>query len=163
MSAATTSGTAKVTLPSDTQILIEREFNAPRHLVYTAWTTPEHVRRWWVGERGEATLVEIDLRVGGRWRYVMTSLENREVAFNGEYREVVENERLVYTEVFEDFPDAHAVNTVTFTETGDGRTTVACLVDHNTQEERDMHVNSGMEGGMQEALDALERIAVSLG
>ena len=159
---AATSGTAKVTLPSDTQILIEREFNAPAHLVFTAWTTPEHVRRWWVGERGEATVTEIDLRVGGRWRYVMVAEGGREVAFKGEYREVVENERLVYTEVFEDFPDAYAVNTVTFTEAGDGRTTVATLIDHNTREERDMHVNSGMEGGMQEAMDALERIAVSL-
>ena len=68
MTATTSSGTAKVTLPADDQILITREFNAPRHLVYKAWTTPELVRRWWHAKRGEVTVAEIDLRVGGRWR-----------------------------------------------------------------------------------------------
>ena len=69
----TTSRTAKVTLPTDEQILITREFDAPRHLVYRAWTTPELVRRWWSGKRGEVRVAEIDLRVGGRWRYVMVA------------------------------------------------------------------------------------------
>jgi uncharacterized protein YndB with AHSA1/START domain len=67
------SGTAKVTLPTDTQILITREFEAPKHLVYKAWTTPELIKRWWSGERGTVTSAEVDLRVGGRWRYVMTA------------------------------------------------------------------------------------------
>ena len=69
--AAVSSGTATVTLPTDEQILITREFDAPRHLVYKAWTTPELVKRWWSGRRGAVTLAEIDLRVGGAWRYVM--------------------------------------------------------------------------------------------
>jgi uncharacterized protein YndB with AHSA1/START domain len=81
--AVTSSGTATVTLPSDEEILITREFDAPRHLVYRAWTTPELVRRWWSARRGEATLVEIDLRVGGAWRFVMVA-DGVEVAFHGE-------------------------------------------------------------------------------
>src|ERR1700682_2710405 len=103
------SGTAKVTLPTDTQIMIVREFDAPRHLVYKAWTTPELIKRWWAGDRGEVTLVEVDLRVGGRWRYVMTANGGFEVAFHGEYRDVVPNERVVSTEIFEAMPDIEAV------------------------------------------------------
>ncbi|MBO0772928.1 MAG: SRPBCC domain-containing protein, partial [Actinobacteria bacterium] len=77
---------ATVTLPADDQILISREFDAPRHLVYRAWTTPELVRRWWAGNRGQVTSIEIDLRVGGRWRYAMVADDGSEVAFHGEYR-----------------------------------------------------------------------------
>ena len=100
----TSSGTAKVTLPTDEEILITREFDAPRHLVYKAWTTPELVRRWWPGRRGEMTSAEIDLRVGGTWRYVMIANGGFEVAFHGEYREIVPNERIVNTEVYEGIP-----------------------------------------------------------
>ena len=160
----TSSGTAKVTLPGDKQILITREFDAPKELVYKAWTTPELVRQWWSGERGEMTVCEIDLRVGGGWRYAMVANEGLEVAFHGEYRELVPNERMVSTEAYEGIPDAdeHAsLNTLTLTEV-DGRTTLTVLVEHPTQEGRDMHINSGMEGGMQEAMDRLEQVAVSL-
>jgi uncharacterized protein YndB with AHSA1/START domain len=150
-----------VTLPSDTEILITREFNAPKHLVFEAWTTPEHIRRWWAGLRGDVTLVEVDLRVGGGWRYVMTANEGFEVAFHGEYREIVPNERIVSTEVYEGFPDGEALNTLTFEEV-DGRTTLSILVEHSCKEHRDAHIESGMEGGMQEAMDALEQIAISL-
>jgi len=150
-----------VTLPSDTEIRITREFNAPAHLVYAAWTQPEHIRRWWAGLRGEVTLVEVDLRVGGTWRYVMVASEGFEVAFHGEYREIVANERIVSTEVYEGFPDGEALNTLTFTEV-DGRTTLSILVEHSCREHRDFHIESGMEGGMQEAMDALEQVAISL-
>jgi uncharacterized protein YndB with AHSA1/START domain len=159
--AATSSGTATVTLPTDEQILITREFDAPKHLVYEAWTTPELVERWWSGERGEVTSAEIDLRVGGTWRYVMVADGGFEVAFHGEYREIVPNERIVSTEVYEGVPDAQALNTVTFTEQ-DGRTMLTILVQHTSKEDRDAHINSGMEGGMQEAMDRLERVAASL-
>ncbi len=166
MEAMTISGTAMVTLPTDVQILITREFDAPRHLVWQAWTTPELVRRWWTGQRGAATVAEIDLRVGGKWRYVMETHDGIEVAFHGEYREIVPTERLVSTEVFEGAPvpdpDAEAaLNTLTLTEV-DGRTHLEILVEHRTKEGRDMHVESGMEGGMQEAMDALEEVAISL-
>ena len=84
MMAQKSSGTAVVTLPTDTQILITREFAAPRRLVYKAWTTPELIKRWWSGEQGKVTLAEVDLRVGGRWRYVMEPDDGFEVAFHPE-------------------------------------------------------------------------------
>ena len=164
--AAVTSGTATVTTPSDEEILITREFDAPKHLVYRAWTEPELVKRWWAGKRGEVIHAEIDLRVGGRWRYVMTACEGQEVAFNGEFREIVPSERIVATEVYEGMPaDAAPVEPpltiVTFTET-DGRTTLTQRMQCHTKELRDMILESGMEIGMQESMDALEQVAVSL-
>lgn len=157
----TSSHTAKVTLPTDTQILITREFDAPKHLVYRAWTTPELIMRWWAGERGHVTKAEVDLRVGGRWRYVMVAHGGFEVAFHGDYREIVTNERLVSTDVYEAIPDIEAIDALTLTEE-DGRTTLTILVDHPTKESRDGHVNSGMEVGLQEGMDKLELIARSL-
>ena len=159
--AATSSGTAKVTLPADDQILITREFDAPKHLVYEAFTTPELVKRWWHANRGDMTVAEIDLRVGGTWRYVMVADGGFEVGFHGEYREIVPNERIVSTEVYEGMPDAQAVNTMTLTE-ANGRTTLEILVQHASKEHRDAHIESGMEAGMQDAMDLLEQVAVSL-
>src|SRR5262249_6081287 len=124
---------AIVTLPTDEQILIAREFDAPRELVYKAFTTPELVSRWWHAKRGEVTLVEIDLRVGGKWRYVMAACGGPEVGFHGEYREIVPSERIVSTEMYEGVPegvseeDATTLNTTTFTET-EGRTKLTILV-----------------------------------
>jgi uncharacterized protein YndB with AHSA1/START domain len=161
MATRTSRGTAKVTLPEDEQILITREFDAPRHLVFQAWTTPELVKRWWTAGCGEMTVTEIDLRVGGAWRYAMETEDGTEEAFHGEYLEVVPNERIVSTEVYERVPEAEAVNTVTFTEV-DGRTTVEALVQHASKENRDAHLESGMEDGLQNALDLLEEAAISL-
>jgi uncharacterized protein YndB with AHSA1/START domain len=165
--AATSSGTATVTLPTDEQILITREFDAPKHLVFKAYTTPELVKRWWSGDHGTVTIAEIDLRVGGRWRYVMEAEGGFEVAFHGEFREIVPNERLVTTEVYE-MPGAEPLapadeplNIVTFTEV-DGRTTMEIVVQTTSRELRDQIVGSGMETGMQASMDALERVAVSL-
>ena len=108
------------------------------------------------------TIAEIDLRVGGTWRYVMVANGGFEVAFHGEYREIVPNERIVSTEVYEGMPDAGGAWTpLTFTE-ADGRTTLTLLVQHSTKEHRDAHINSGMEDGMQDAMDLLEQVAVSL-
>jgi uncharacterized protein YndB with AHSA1/START domain len=159
--AVASSGTATVTLPTDEQILITREFDAPKDLVYKAFTTPGLVKRWWTANRGEATVADIDLRVGGTWRYVMVADGGFEVAFHGEYREIVPNERIVSTEVFEGMPDAEAVNTMTLTE-ADGRTTLEILVQHSSKEHRDAHIESGMEAGMQDAMDLLEQVAISL-
>jgi uncharacterized protein YndB with AHSA1/START domain len=161
MMAMTTSRKAVVTLPADTQILIMREFDAPKHLVYQAYTTPELIKRWWSGDRGEVDSAEVDLRVGGTWRYVMTANGGFEVGFHGTFREIVPNERIVFTEVFEGMPDAEAVDTTTFTEAG-GRTTLTILVQHQRKEHRDAHIDSGMEGGMNEAFDHLEHVAQSL-
>jgi uncharacterized protein YndB with AHSA1/START domain len=158
------SGTATVELPTDEQILITREFDAPKHLVFKAYTTPELVKRWWSGQKGEVTIAEIDLRVGGKWRWVMVASEGFEVAFHGEYQEIVPDERLVSTEIYE-IPDQGdsppTINTATFTET-DGRTTLTVLVECPSKELRDTIIDSGMESGMQESYDALERLAASL-
>lgn len=161
MVAMTSSGKAVVTLPADTQILITREFDAPKHLVYKAWTTPALIKRWWSGNHGEVTLVEVDLRVGGRWRYVMVANEGFEVAFHGEYKEIVPDERIVSTEVYEGVPDASSLTTLTLTEK-DGRTTMTLLVEHACREHRDAHIQSGMEAGMQQSMDCLEQVARSL-
>jgi uncharacterized protein YndB with AHSA1/START domain len=155
------SRTAKVTLPADDQIQIARQFDAPKELVYKAWTTPELVERWWHANRGEVKSIEIDLRVGGGWRYVMETPDGLEVGFHGEYRELVPNERIVSTEVYEGFPDGEAVDTLTLTEE-DGRTTMTVLVQHQSKEHRDAHIEAGMEDGMQDALDLLEQVAASL-
>jgi len=159
--AAAASRTVVVTLLADTQIMITRDFDAPRHLVYRAWTEPDLVRRWWAGDRGEVRSIEADVRPGGRYRYVMTANGGFEVAFRGEYSEVIPDERVVSTEIFEGMPDTPAVSTVTFAEAG-GRTRVTILVQHTSREHRDAHVNSGMETGLQEALDHLEQTARSL-
>jgi uncharacterized protein YndB with AHSA1/START domain len=161
MNPMTSSGTAVVTLPTDTQILITREFDAPKDLVWRAWTTPELIKRWWNAKRGEVTVAEVDLRVGGAWRYVMIADGGQEVGFHGEYREVVPAERIVSTEVFEGMPDAESLNTLTLTEQ-DGRTTLTVLVEHRNKEGRDGHIESGMEAGMQDAMDLLEEVAISL-
>jgi uncharacterized protein YndB with AHSA1/START domain len=166
MTAVTSSGKAVVTLPAETQILIVREFEAPKHLVYRAYTEPDLIKQWWSGQRGSVVSAEVDLRVGGNWRYVMTANEGFEVAFHGTYREIVPNERLVTTEVYEGAPveneeEDAALNVVTFEET-DGRTTLTTLVECHTREVRDIIIESGMEGGMQEAMDRLEQVAISL-
>jgi uncharacterized protein YndB with AHSA1/START domain len=157
----TSSRSAQVTLPADNQIQIVREFDAPAELVYRAWTTPELVQRWFGANRAEVISAEIDLRVGGTWRYVSRLPDGNEFAFHGEYRELVPYTRIVSTEVFEPMPDAEAVDTLTFDER-DGRTTVTLLVEHRTKEHRDAHVESGMEDGLQDALDLLEGVAQSL-
>jgi uncharacterized protein YndB with AHSA1/START domain len=163
MMAVASKGTAVVTLPTDTQILITRDFDAPRHLVYQAWTKPELIRRWWSARRGAVTVADVDLRVGGKWRWVMVTDDGFEVAFHGEYRELAPNERIVCTEVYEGYPepDAEALNTMTFTAR-DGRTTLSILVQHKSQEHRDAHINSGMEAGMQDAMDLLEEAVIAL-
>jgi uncharacterized protein YndB with AHSA1/START domain len=161
----TSSRPATVTLPTDEEILITREFNAPRHLVYKAWTTPELVRRWWAGRRGEMKIVDIDLRVGGIWRYVMIAHGEHEVAFHGEYREIVPDGRIVTTEVYEGAPPPpegeDVLNVITFTEV-DGRTLVELLVKTPSREVRDIIVNSGMELGLQEQMEILDELLASM-
>jgi uncharacterized protein YndB with AHSA1/START domain len=161
MVTATSSRTAVVTLPTDTQIKIVREFNAARHLVFKAWTTPELIKRWWHANRGQATLAEVDLRVGGKWRWVMVTPDGLEVAFHGEYRELIPNELVMYTEVFESAPEGEALNTLTLTENA-GRTTATMLMQLKSREDRDAVLATGMEYGLQDALDLLEQVAASL-
>lgn len=158
---------ATLTLPTDEQILITREFDAPRHLVYRALTEPELIKRWWHAKRGRVTVAEIDLRIGGAWRYVMVADDGMEVGFHGTYREIVPNERIVTTEVYEGLPDgvseedAATVNTASLS--GDAeRTTLTLLIQATSKVSRDAIIDSGMELGLQDALDLLEETADSL-
>jgi uncharacterized protein YndB with AHSA1/START domain len=148
-------GTAVVTLPSDTEIEITRRFDAPAKLVFEAMAIPELVKRWWGYEGFEWVTCDIDLRVGGSWRYHARH-EGMDVAFHGEYREVDAPRRVVYTEVYEGAPEAGAgVNTVTLDE-ADGVTTMTIVSEYPSREVRDLVIDSGMESGMQVSYDRLE-------
>ncbi len=166
MTPATGDRKATLTLPTESQVLVTREFDAPRHLVYRAWTTPELGRRWWHAGRGEMTMAEIDLRVGGRWRYAMVTPDGMEVAFHGEYREIVPDERIVSTEVYEmpgvppeQLPET--INTVTLAE-HDGGTTMTVLIQCPSAAVREAILGSGMEAGMNESYELLEQVAQAL-
>jgi len=146
-----------VTTPSDREIRLEREFDAPRSLVFEVWNNPEHVRHWW-GCRGSVlTVCEIDLRVGGAYRFVMSSPEMGEHPFKGVFREIVPPERLVHTQIYdvEPYSQFEAIITVLFEDIG-GRTKVTSTILHQTTEARDGHLNAGMEFGAGESYDQLE-------
>lgn len=150
-------GSAEITLPSDTEILITRSFDAPAKLVFEALTTPELVKRWWGFETSEWLVCEIDLRVGGSWRYVIRE-SDMEVGFHGDYHDIDEPTRIVSTEAYEGMPDPDgtaSLNTVTLDE-ADGVTTMRTLVQHKLQEHRDGQLASGMESGMQVSFNRLE-------
>ena len=158
-------GSAVVTLPSDTEILITRTFDAPADLVFKAYTTPDLVRRWWGFETSEWVTCDIDLRVGGTWRFVTKEANGMEVGFHGEYREIDRPHRLVATEAFEGVPDPDAnaaLNILTLAES-DGATTLSLLCRYPDQQTRDMVVASGMEGGLQVSYNRLEDLVAGKG
>jgi uncharacterized protein YndB with AHSA1/START domain len=153
-------GSAVVTLPSDTEILITRVFDAPAELIFKATTTPELVQRWWGFETAQWQVCEIDLRVGGRWRYVAREEDGFVVAFHGTYREIDAPHRVVTTEVFEGAPvpdpeAAGTLNTIALDER-DGVTTMTVRIQAPSREVRDAIIQSGMEVGMQVSYDRLE-------
>ena len=151
------SSPATLTFPSDREMVITRVFNAPRKLVFEASTKPEHVRQWW-GPRGSTLAVcEIDLRPGGKWRYVMRDPDGQEYAFSGVYREIDPPKRMVYTEWFEAIPGAEYLVTSTLDE-HDGKTTLTAHLLYASKEHRDGHVQSGMEGGMRETHERLDEL-----
>ena len=160
---ATRHGSATVELPSDTEILINRSFEAPRTLVWDLLTTPRHLLRWWGPEYCPLVACEVDLRAGGAWRYVCRrtdgDAQGEELAWHGEYQAIEAPTRIVSTEVFEGCPDAESLNTMTLTE-DDGVTTLQTLVRHSSKANRDGHVDSGMEGGMQQTFDRLDDLVV---
>jgi uncharacterized protein YndB with AHSA1/START domain len=155
-------GSAVVTLPSDHEILITRVFDAPADLVFRAWTTPELVRQWWGWDSSALIVCDIDLRVGGDWRYVTREADGRELAWYGTYYEIDAPRRLVSSEAFDGYPDAATRNTLTLTERDDGTTLLEVLVVHTSTEHRDGHLASGMESGMQHSVDRLEDLVVRL-
>jgi uncharacterized protein YndB with AHSA1/START domain len=153
-------GSAVITLPSETEIVITRVFDAPAALIFKAVTTPELVQRWWGFETAQWQVCEIDLRVGGSWRYVAREEDGFEVAFHGTYREIEAPHRVVTTEVFEGAPvpdpeAAGTLNSVTLDER-DGTTTMTLRIQAPSQDVRDAIIQSGMEIGMQISYDRLE-------
>lgn len=147
---------ATITYPSNTELVITREFQAPRQLVWEAATRPEHVRRWYGAGQGSFTVCDIDLRVGGRWHYVIEA-DGVEHSWSGEYREIEEPSRLVTTEGYDPIPGASYLSTWTLEER-DGVTTMRTHLQYDSTQARDGHVGSGMEPGMNASLDALEAL-----
>jgi uncharacterized protein YndB with AHSA1/START domain len=157
------SDTFKATTPSDREIVLTRLFDAPRHLVFDAMTKPEHVRRWWgcLTDEHSVTVCEIDLRPGGAWRFVGRGPEGEYPAFYGVYREIAAPERLVFTEIFEPFPDVESVVTsVLIEENGKTRLTVTAL--YPSVEVRDSVLTTGMTRGAGISYDRLEDLVREL-
>lgn len=154
-------GSAVITLPSDTEIRIERKFDAPAELVFDVWTTPEHVRNWWGYPEHEMTDCTIDLRVGGIYRFAAQVPEFGEIAFNGVYKQIGRPNRLVATEIYEAYPETEAINTLTLAEE-EGVTTMVIVSSYPDQQTRDAVIESGMEHGLQVSLDRAERIMADL-
>lgn len=149
-------GTLKVTLPSDNEILMTRVFDAPRQLVFDAFSKPELLKRWF-GPRGwSLSVCEVDFRVGGGFRFVLTGPDGQKLGMRGVYRELNPPERSVHMESFDDFPGESQVTGV-FTE-HDGKTTLTATVLYPSKEVRDTVLQSGMEHGAAESYDKLAEL-----
>ena len=159
---AANSDTFTVTTPSEREIRMTRLFNAPRHLVWEAMSKPEHIKRWWgcLGQGYSVPVCEVDLRPGGKWRFVNRHPKG-EAEFYGEYREVVPPERVVFTEIFAPFPDAGSLVTAVLTEEND-KTRLTVTAQYPSLEVRDMVIGTGMAKGAAASYDRLEEVAVEL-
>lgn len=157
--------TTTLTRPADNEIVITRLFDAPRALVFEAWTTPEHVRRWYGPRKMTTTICDIDLTVGGKWRWGQVETgkpDGPEIVFSGEYLEIVPPERLVYTEMFEMYPGPATLVTLTFDEQA-GRTTLTSRSVWASVEALEGALAAGMESGVVETYDRLAELLGSLG
>jgi uncharacterized protein YndB with AHSA1/START domain len=149
---------AKVTTPADREIHIEREFDAPREQVFAAMTDPELIPQWW-GPRGTTTVVdEMDVKAGGKWRFVGQGSDGSEHAFRGEYREVTPPERIVMTFEWEGLPGHISVETSEFIDLGDGRTRMVATSVFDSNEDRDGMIENGMESGMNDTYQRLDEL-----
>jgi len=139
-----------------------RLFNAPRHLVWEAMSKPEHIKRWWgrLGEGYSVPVCEVDLRPGGKWRFVNRHPKG-EAEFYGEYREIVPPERVVFTEIFAPFPDSGSLVTAVLTEEND-KTRLTVTAEYPSLEVRDMVIGTGMAKGAAASYDRLEEVASEL-
>jgi uncharacterized protein YndB with AHSA1/START domain len=162
VSSVANSQTFKVTTPSDREIRMTRVFDAPRHLVFEAMVKPEHIRRWWgcLGEGYSVPVCEVDLRPGGAWRFVNRH-PGGEAVFYGVYREITSPERMVYTEIYEPFPDVESLVTVVLSEES-GKTRVTLTAVYPSLEVRDTVLRTGMEKGAAISYDRLEEVAAEL-
>lgn len=157
-----TTDATKLEIESEHALVITRTFAAPRRIVFDAITKPENVRLWYGCDAMTMTVCDIDLRVGGRWRYVLRMPDGSEHGFSGEYREIVPPERIVSTESYEPLGPGHEmVATVTLDE-HDGRTTLRSHLLYQSQADRDGHLSSGMETGMRESHERLAALVASL-
>jgi uncharacterized protein YndB with AHSA1/START domain len=161
-SSAANSDTFKVTTPTEQEVRFTRLFDAPRQLVFEAMTKVEHVKRWWgcLGEGYSVPVCEIDLRPGGKWRFVNRHPKG-EAAFHGEYREITPPSRLVYTEIFEPYPDTVSVVTMVLTDEG-GKTRFTATVRYPSLQVRDIVLGTGMERGAGISYDRLEDLVAEL-
>jgi uncharacterized protein YndB with AHSA1/START domain len=162
VSHAANSDSFKVTTLSDQEIRMTRLFSAPRRFVFEAMTRPEHVKQWWgrLGEGYSVPVCEIDLRVGGAWRFVNRHPKG-EAVFYGEYREITPPSRLVFTEIFAQFPDSVSVVTAELTDE-DGKTRMTATVRYPSLDVRDMVLASGMSHGAGISYDRLDDLVVAL-
>jgi uncharacterized protein YndB with AHSA1/START domain len=144
-----------ITTPSDREIVMTREFDAPRDLVFLAHTSCEHLSHWWGPRKYEVTNCEIDFRSGGKWRMVHRGADGTEHAFRGEYREIDPPGRIVWTFEYEGFPGHVSVETLTLEE-HDGKTTLTATAVYDTVEERDGMLQSGMSEGATETMERLD-------
>jgi uncharacterized protein YndB with AHSA1/START domain len=160
---ARNSGSFQVTTPSDREIRMTRLFDAPRHLVFEAMSKPEHIKEWWgrLGEGYSVPVCEVDLRPGGKWRFSNRTPKGELATFYGVYREVAPPERVVFTEIFEPFPDAESVVTAVLTEEN-GQTRLTAAVIYPSVEVRDMVLKTGMARGAAISYDRLEEVAAAL-
>ena len=158
------SGTFKVTTPSDLEIAMTRVFNAPRRLVFDALTKPELVKQWLLGPPGWTMPVcEIDLRVGGAFRYVWRHADGREMGMGGVFREIVPQERIVHTELFDEAWYAGEALVTNVLVERSGKTTLTLTSRFETRETRDSVLKSGMESGVAVSYDRLEQLLASQG
>ena len=152
-----------ITLPSDREFVLTRTFDAPRELVFRAWTMPEHVKRWYGCNIMTMLSCEIDLRVDGAWRYVLRTPDDVKHTMQGIYREIEPPAKLVYTEKYltDGFTSPEALVTVLFSEQA-GRTTVTSTVLHSSMQDRDGHLGSGVEHGASETFNRLDELLFEL-
>ena len=163
VSSAVNSDTFKVTTPSDREIVLTRLFDAPRQLLFEAMSKPEHIKQWWgrLGDGYSVPICEVDLRVGGRWRFVNQTPNGDRVEFYGVYREIDPPGRIVFTEIFAAYPDTESVVTSELTEEG-GRTRLTATVLYPSLEVRDMVLQTGMATGAGISYDRLEDLVAAL-
>jgi uncharacterized protein YndB with AHSA1/START domain len=159
----TETGTLQIPTPSEREIVMSRVFDAPRNLVFDAWTKPELLERW-LGVRGGWSMVvcEVDLRVGGAYRFVWRGPDGAEMGMGGDYREIAPPERLVATESFDDpWYSGEALDTIVLVEEG-GKTTATTTVLYESEEIRDAVLESGMARGVAESYDMLAEYLASM-
>ena len=152
---AATKSELMVSTPSEREIVMTREFDAPRDLVFEAHTSCEHMSRWWGPRKYEVVSCEIDFRVGGKWRIVHRGPDGEEYAFRGEYREIVPPESITWTFEFEGWPGQISVETMRLEE-HDGKTTFTATSLFDTVQARDGMLESGMEEGASETMERLD-------